>query len=161
MSSTLREVVPPQIRDGYGVKEPRSGLPEVPGAQLLPIRRARLGEQVGHVRLDRAGRQEELLGDRRIRQPGLEQPKYVELAAGHAEGAQVRRYHRVATTPSGPSAGAAEQFATDPAQGDVSFLLVRGQVSPQLRDGIPPAVRDRRLECDQPQEAGPPWGGGQ
>ena len=102
----------------------------VPGAERLPVSRSRLGQQIGHVRLDRPRRQEKLLGDRRVRQPGLDQPEYVELTAGHADRAQVCRHHRVAAAPAGPGAGAAKQFTADPAEWDVSLLLVRGQIGP-------------------------------
>ena len=52
----------------------------------------------------------------------------------------------VAPAPPGRRAGAAQQVAADPGQRVLTGLLVRGQVGPQQRHRVAPAVGDGRLE---------------
>ena len=150
MATTIGEPARHQLRADYGVKRARS---------LGPVRGTRLGQQVGDVRLDRARGEEEPLRDLGVAEAVGHQREDVHLPAGHASRPQRGGHRRGAAASARRRPGPAEQVTAGAGELVVAEALVFGEVGPQRADGVDlrgPAVGQRRVQGEHPQEPGPP-----
>ena len=93
------------------------------------------------MRLDRTSGEEQLLSDLGIASAGGHRSQNVQFPTGDAQGAEPWRHSRVATAPPGWRARTAQQITAVPSELFVSRSLERGQIRPEPRYRVAPAVR--------------------